>query len=343
MDTIDRAVGVQASLFGPYLPKTFLRNGTIQTLLSRLQSADDRLVNQGEQPLLLYAGVDETGMDTARSVRLLGYYTPHKSAGPRRGLVMTLHGWEGCSHSSYNLVVGSALVAAGFDVLRLNLRDHGSTHSLNRGIFYVTLLGEVLAATRQVAALAGDDPFYILGASLGGNFALRLALAHATDPIAGLVGVIAINPVLNPSRTSDLLDSHAWLRIYFRRRWLASLQTKQRLFPDSYDFAPVEKISSIRAMTEWMLQHYGPYPDAESYFADYAIAPARLRDLTTSVTIVSAADDPIIPADDFYRLPSHPLLSVTVLPSGGHVGYTDLLPLRHLLAPMTLEILGSFS
>ena len=343
MDTIDTAIDIQTGLFAPYLPKRFLRNGTIQTLLSRVQSADDRLVNHGEQPLMLDAGPDETGMDTERSVRLLGYYTPHKSSGPRLGLVMTLHGWEGCSHSSYNLVVGSALVAAGYDVLRLNLRDHGPTHSLNRGIFYVTLLGEVLAATRQVAALAGDDPFYVFGASLGGNFALRMALAHAAKPISGLTAVVAINPVLNPSRSSDLLDSHAWSRLYFRRRWLASLRAKQRLFPDSYDFAPVEKISSIRAMTEWMLQHYSPYTDVESYFADYAVAPTRLADLTVPVTIVTAADDPIIPVDDFYRLPSHPLLSVTILPSGGHVGYTDLLPLRHLLAPMTLEILGGFS
>jgi len=342
MKTIDAVTNPQTDLFVPYLPKPFLRNGTLQTLLSRVQSADDRLVNQDEQPILFDGGVDETGMDPGRAVRLLGYYTAHKSRGPRRGLVMTLHGWEGCSHSSYNLVVGSALVRAGYDVVRLNLRDHGPSHGLNRGLFYVTLLNEVLAVTRRVAALAGDDPFYLLGASLGGNFALRLALAHAAAPISGLAGILAINPVLEPDRSSYLLDAHAWTRLYFRRRWLASLRTKQQLFPDSYDFAPVEKIPSIRAMTEWMIQRYSPYPDVESYFADYAVPPARLNDLTVPVTIVTAADDPIIPADDFYTLPSHPLLTVRVLPTGGHVGYTDLFPLRHFLAPMALEILQDF-
>ncbi len=343
MNTNDTAVGVKTDLFGPYLPKRILRNGTIQTLLSRVQSADDLLVNQDEQPILFDAGTDATGMDPERCVRLLGYYTGHKSPRPRRGLVMTLHGWEGCSHSSYNLVVGSALVRAGYDVLRLNLRDHGPTHGLNRGLFYATLLGEVLAATRNVATLAGNDPFYVLGASLGGNFTLRLALAHAAEPIPGLAGLLAINPVLNPDRSSYLLDAHAWIRLYFRRRWLASLRIKQTLFPESYDFAPVEKIPSIRGMTEWMIQRYSPYPDVESYFADYAIPPARLRELTVPVTIVTAADDPIIPADDFYRLPAHPLLSIHVLPTGGHVGYTDLFPLRHLLAPLVLDILDGLS
>lgn len=343
MNTKDAASRTETGLFAAYRPKPFLHNGAIQTLLSRLQAADDLLVNQNEQPILLDGGADETGMDPAGTVRLLGYYTAHKSCGQRRGLVLTLHGWEGCSHSSYNLAVGSALVAAGYDVLRLNLRDHGPTHGLNRGLFYVTLLGEVLAATRQAAALSAGDPFYILGASLGGNFALRLALAHVADPIDGLAGVIAINPALNPARSTHLLDTHTWIRLYFRRRWLDSLRTKQRLFPHLYDFAPVEQIPTICAMTEWMLEKYSPYPDAESYFAAYAIAPDQMAGLTTPVTIVTAVDDPIIPVDDFYRLPTHPLLNVHVLPTGGHVGYTDLFPLRHLLAPMTLEILGSFS
>lgn len=329
--------------FQTLLPKPFLAHGALQTLLSRLPSAQNLLVNQGAQPLLLDAGQDQTGMAPDQSVRLLGYYTPHRSAGPRRGLVMTIHGWEGCSHSAYNLVVGSALVRAGFDVLRLNLRDHGPTHGLNRGLFYATLLGEVLAATRQVAHLACGLPFHIFGASLGGNFALRLALAHAEQPIPGLAGVLAINPVLDPDRSGFLLDHHHWIRYYFRRRWLASLRAKQRLFPDSYDFAEVEQIHSIRAMTDWMIRRYSDFPDAESYFASYAIPPERFSGLTTPVTIITAADDPIIPADDFARLPNHPLLNVHILPTGGHVGYTDIFPLRHLLAPMVLDVLDAAS
>lgn len=324
-----------------YLPKRPLRTGSLQTLLSRLRSADDLLVNDGEQPLIIDAGPDATGMDPERNVRLLGYYTGQKSNGPRRGLVLTIHGWEGCSHSAYNLVVGSALVRAGYDVVRLNLRDHGPSHSLNRGLFYATLLEEALAATEQIGQMAGQDPFYIFGASMGGNFALRMALAHKRTPIPNLAGVVAINPVLNPSRSSDLLDHHAWIRLYFRRRWLNSLRTKARLFPDSYDFGPVEGISTIRGMTEWMLQRYSPFSDAESYFTAYALPGPRFEALTVPTTIVTAADDPIIPADEFYRLPYHPLLSVHVLPSGGHVGYTDLFPLRHFLAPMVLQMIAA--
>ena len=59
--------------------------------------------------ILFDAGPDQTGVDPARAVRLLGYYTPCWSRGNTpskpKGLAMLLHGWEGDSHSAYNLVI----------------------------------------------------------------------------------------------------------------------------------------------------------------------------------------------------------------------------------------------
>ncbi len=176
---------------------------------------------------------------------------------------MILHGWEGCSHSNYNLILAQALVQAGYDVFRLNLRDHGpglhvNSYSLNRGLFLGTLIAEAAAATQQVAALAGDRPFYITGASMGGNFALRLAVWHSTvQPIPNLRKVVAVCPALNPARATRAMDKMHGARLYFRRRWLRSLRAKEQLYPDLYDFRPVEAISSVYAMTDWMLQRYG--------------------------------------------------------------------------------------
>ena len=136
--------------------------------------------------VLLDAGPDHTGFDPGRSVRLLGLYTPGRlgpGAGEPRGLAMLLHGWEGDSHSAYNLSMGSALVRAGYDVLRLNMRDHGPTHHLNKGLFYATLIQEVHAAAKQVGLLAGRRPFFLIGASLGANFVVRMALRNVRNPI----------------------------------------------------------------------------------------------------------------------------------------------------------------
>ena len=289
------------------------------------------------------AGPDHTHVDSARAVRLLGYFTPARADAAtspgRRGLAMLLHGWEGNSHSAYNLVLGSALIRAGYDVVRLNMRDHGPTHHLNKGIFNAMLIEEVHAATQQVGLLARGGPLYLIGASLGGNFVIRMALRHARKPIPNLRRVIAINPALNPLRTCLILDGHLPLRNYFRKCWLESLRKKQAYFPDLYDFTPLTSIPLIREMNDWVIKRMGPFSDVDEYLDAYSVKPSEMTGLSVPVTILSAADDPLIPPLDIYDLPRHPLLATHVLPFGGHVGYYDLFPLRNRLPDLVAPLL----
>ena len=326
-----------------YRPHRLLRSGNMQTFLGRHIPADARFVTKGEQMILFDAGPDQTGADPARAVRLLGYYTPSRSRGNSpskpKGLVMLLHGWEGDSHSAYNLVLGSALVRDGYDVVRLNLRDHGRTHHLNKGIFYATLIEEVHAATQQVGLLAAGRPFHLVGASLGGSFVVRMALRHARSPIPNLRLALAINPVLNPRRTSFLLDDHLLLRNYFRSCWLDSLRKKQALFPDLYDFAPLASISTIREMSNWVIQSMTTYSDVDEYLNAYAVRPMEFNDLAVPLSILTAANDPLIPPQDIAALPANPFLQVNILPYGGHVGFNDLFPFRHRLPDLVRLLL----
>ena len=326
-----------------YRPHRLLRSGNMQTFLGRHIPADAWFVTEGEQMILFDAGPDQTGADPDRAVRLLGYYTPSRSSGNTpskpKGLVMLLHGWEGDSHSAYNLVLGSALVRDGYDVVRLNLRDHGRTHHLNKGIFYATLIEEVHAATQQVGLLAAGRPFHLVGASLGGSFAVRIALRHARNPIPNLRLALAINPVLNPKRTSFLLDDHLLLRNYFRSCWLDSLRKKQALFPDLYDFAPLASISTIREMSDWVIRNMTTFSDVDEYLNAYAVRPMEFNDLTVPLSILTAANDPLIPPQDIAALPSNPFLQVNILPYGGHVGFNDLFPFRHRLPDLVRLLL----
>ncbi len=304
-----------------------------------------------EQPLLLDAGQDRTGIDPHRPVRLLGYYNAARRPGPSQGLVLLLHGWEGCSHSTYNLVQTQQLVEAGYAVFRLNLRDHGpcrlvNPYELNRGLFLGTLIEEVATAAQRVAELAGDSPFFIVGASMGGNFALRLAHWHRRRPLHNLAKVVAVCPAISPASATDALDSHPATRRYFRRRWLRSLRGKQQLYPELYDFSPVEQIPLVRDMTDWLIRRYGHllqnrFRNADEYFATYAAFDAVQGELGVATTIIAAANDPVIPVSDFYGLPAHPLLKLQIHPTGGHCGFMDVLPLRHHMPAMVqAEIMG---
>jgi predicted alpha/beta-fold hydrolase len=327
----------------PFQPRRLVRGAAAQTMLAmwRPPGID---ISLDEQPLLLDAGQDHTGIDPSRPVRLLGFYNGSRQPGPSRGLVLLLHGWEGCSHSTYNLIQAQVLVEAGYDVFRLNLRDHGPHHlvnpySLNRGFFLGTLIEEVATATQRIAELAGDRPFYIAGASMGGNFALRLALWHDSRPFPNLVKVVAACPAINPASATDALDAHPATRRYFRQRWLRSLRSKQQIYPDLYDFRPLEQMPLVRDMTDWLIRHYGHlaqgrFDSAAAYFASYAASPSAFAGLTVPVSIIAAANDPVIPAGDFHRLSPHPLLKLQIHPTGGHCGFMDVLPMRHHMPEM---------
>ncbi len=300
-----------------------------------------------EQPLVLDAGADRTGIDPQQGVRLLGFYNASRLPQTSRGLVLILHGWEGCSHSNYNMIQAQLLVEAGYDVFRLNLRDHGPHHlvnpyTLNRGLFLGTLIEEAAVAARRVAELAGERPFYIVGASMGGNFALRLADWHRRQPFPNLAKVVAVCPAISPGAATDALDSHPATRRYFRQRWLRSLRGKQALYPELYDFRPVESMPLVRDMTEWLIRRYGHltqnrFTDVDEYFATYCAFDALHGELPAPITIIAAANDPVIPVHDFYDLPSHPLLKVQIHPTGGHCGFMDVLPMRHMMPQMVLE------
>jgi predicted alpha/beta-fold hydrolase len=84
------------------------------------------------------------------------------------------------------------------------------------------------------------------------------------------------------------------------------------------------------------VRHYSDFADADDYFGQYSVLGDALEDLAVPTTILTAADDPVIAVEDFENLSPSPLLDLKIQPFGGHVGFVDLWPLRHLLPEMVV-------
>lgn len=325
----------------PFRPHPLVRHPLTQTVLSTARQRGVGRVVEGEQPLIVDAGPDRTGY--AAGVRLLAYL--NRSWGEEtRGLVISLHGWEGCSHSVYNLVMARAFLAAGYDVARLNLRDHGPSrevdaHALNPGVFLGTLIEEAHTAVARMAELGRGLPVYLVGPSMGGNFALRIAARAALAPIPHLRRVIAISPAIDPDHSTRVIDTQPLFHRYYRSRWLRSLRAKERLFPQHYQFSPVAGITPVWEMTDWLVRRYTEYGDAAEYFARYRVTGELLDGLPVPTVILSAEDDPVIPAGDIRALDGPALLDIRLHAYGGHVGFIDL-PLRRRLPDLILPYLN---
>ena len=267
-------------------------------------------------------------LESDEGIRLLGYYAPQPEGRQAKATVLLLHGWLGSANSNYIIALGEYLFNRGYGVFRLNLRDHGGTYGLNPGPFRSDRLDEVFNATEQIARLNNTVPLHIVGASLGGNFALRLAW-RSQSAISNLGTTIAICPALDPHKITLALDNSRLYLGYFRHKWRKSFQVKQVTFPDLYDFSEEMAASSCMEMTEVYVRNHSPYPDAAGYFRNYTVTPEMMSAVSSPIVMLTAADDPIIPIVDFevFRGLS-PRVQVSIQPHGGHVGFFDIFPFR---------------
>lgn len=275
-------------------------------------------------------------------VRLLGYYSGGQGAAEarRRKLLIVLHGWEGSADSHYVVALAGKAFAAGFEVFRLNFRDHGGTAALNEGLFHSCRLEEVAAAVREAACRYGAAETYLAGFSLGGNFALRIAAQPEAARV--LTRVAAVCPVLNPASTLRALDEGLWLyRDHFLRRWRKSLAAKAAAFPELYDFGDLRRFRTLAAMTAFCVERYTGFADLDSYLHGYRLTGSVLEPLAVPAWLLAARDDPVIPSEDLGDIARSAALEVTLLPHGGHCGFLEDFRLRSWLDGQVLDAFGA--
>ncbi len=309
---------VDPSLVAPL----WLRGGHAQSILPSLPWRRPA-VERRAQPVL--AASVERLIDCGEGTTLQGFQARPPHAGTGAPLTVVLHGWEGSAQSLYVLSLAQTLHDLGHEVVRLNLRDHGDTHHLNRELFHSCRLPEVLGALRSIQRDATARPFNLVGFSLGGNFMLRAAAAAGEAGIE-VAHAIAISPVLDPKRTLDALERGASLYSrYFVLKWSRSLVKKQAAWPEDYDFTALMRRGGLRHMTAELVSEHTGFPSLDEYLDGYAITGERLAHLAVPSTIIAALDDPIIPPADLPRLAAPEALRIVLTPHGGHCGFFESL------------------
>jgi len=318
-----------------FLPPPGLRNRHVQSILS---SSPIRRIVARRRSVALRAVEEPWLLDGGDGVRLQGFYSPKPRARKcASGLVVLLHGWEGSANSNYVLSNGARLHAAGFDVFRLNFRDHGDTHHLNPGIFHSCRLQEVMHALGNLQNRCGADRWYLAGYSLGGNFALRVAL-NAERAGLRLGRVVSVCPVIDPAHAMRAMEENlSFYERYFERKWTRSLRIKQERFPELYGDGGLDGIRGIRARTHYLATRYAGFDDADSYFAGYSIAGNRLGNLGTPSLILTSEDDPVVPISDYYQLEASSRLEILITRYGGHCGFLKNWKLESLAEDLMVD------
>lgn len=330
-----------------FAPPLWLRNAHLQSTLHSMGWWRRRVVKRARA---LLAAAEHCIVAGGDGVRLSAWVSRQPSAAINQPLngqsndgpwVVILHGWLGSADSNYVLSLGALLFGRGYNVIRLNLRDHGDSHHLNEGLFHSCLLDEVTNAVRALQIRYAASPLSLIGFSLGGNFALRIA-AHAPDVNLALKRAIAISPAINPAATdAALILAPPIYRQYFLAKWKQALKLKQHSFPHLYDFTELLRSPSVTELTAELVQTYSNFDSLSEYYQGYSLLGERLKNLQVPSYIVTSLDDPIIPAVDIAQLPRLAALQVITTSRGGHCGFFESLRDERWIDHKVLSLLSS--
>ena len=321
---------------GDFTPRAALKNGHVQTVLTGIKLRRP-LVRHRAKAFLQH--VDPCIIDCGEGVRLRGFFSGH--ANPADSIVILIHGWAGDADSSYLISTAAFLWQQGHDIFRLNLRDHGDTHHLNRGLFHSCRIDEVVGAVRRIQQTFPRKKTFLAGFSLGGSFALRTAVL-APDAGIHLDHAAAVCPVLNPSSTLMAIENGWWLyHWYYLKKWQRSLAVKRSCFPDIEGLSDAARFTSLWQMTDYFVGRFTRYPTMTDYLDGYTITPQYLTPLTVPTLIMAAADDPVIPISDFDPLCANDMLRVEIYPHGGHCGFFNDLRLNSVVELRLADLFGN--
>lgn len=303
----------KSSATQPYTfrPPFWMRPAMMQTLLAsrKFRKKAAAHINDNAKSEIL---------DCGDGVRLKGSLTEHPNS---KGVFVYFHGWEGSEESTYVLSSARFVYDLGYSIYRLNFRDHGDTHHLNEELFHSARLAEVENAFRHVADRFSPGPVYLVGFSLGGNFALRVVRSAKERPINNLSHVFAISPVIDPVASGPVIDENRLIQKYFYKKWTTSMVKKQEAFPGVYDFTKVLDQKTVMDMSEVFITTYTDFPSANIYFAAYGIGNNDLADTQVRTSIIMSSDDPVLIASDVLKLNLSSSVSRIMLNYGGHNGF----------------------
>jgi predicted alpha/beta-fold hydrolase len=334
---LDQTLGEPSAWLTQFEPRRGLSNGHLQTIVG----------NYLRRPPFRVDGVAETvEVDPVDGSRVLCHC--HWQAEAERSKRLTLvmvHGLEGSSNSRYIQGLTARAWDAGFNVIRMNMRNCGGTDVLTPTLYHSGLSGDVGAVVHHYAHQFALERVALVGYSMGGNLVLKLAGEWGDQ--SPLCAVAAVCPAIDLVAGADALHepqnrAYEW---NFLRGLKMRYARKRELFPANY--VPAEEIGPVRSIRQFdhkIVSRYCGFRDADDYY--YRAASARVVDrIAVPTLILQAQDDPFIRLlpDTRAKLLANPHINFVETRHGGHCAYlsrdpgndihwAEALVIRYLLA-----------
>ncbi len=240
-----------------------------------------------------------------------------------RGRFVIVHGLEGSSDSGYVRSLSHALLGAGYEVHRFNMRSCGGSLHLALSNYHsgqTSDLRFVIESLRRESPL----PTYLVGFSLGGNASLKLAGELGDRGPELLNGVAAVSTPIDLAACARRIDHPA--NYLYQRRFLVALKNRirerHRQAPELFTLEHLPKVKSIWDFDDYYTARLFGFGRAADYYRTQS-SNQYLEHIRVPALVIQAQDDPMIPFE-VYHLPvfrENPALHFVEVEHGGHVGF----------------------
>lgn len=296
-----------------FVPHPFFRNPHSMTLIPRYWPRPGLLRDVPQENRLFH-------VDQESRVLVVCHWQGQPRSHPTLILV---HGLEGCSESHYMRGLAHKAWQTGFNVARMNQRNCGGTEHLTPTLYNSGLSQDIRNIVIELEKHDALHAIWVVGYSMGGNLALRLAGEQGQVP-STLKGIAAVCPNIHPAACVEALERPGnWLyHQYFLSSLKARLRRKAKHFPGKFDLSLLPSITTLTEFDDAYTAPFGGYQNAADYYERVG-ARHILSNITIPTLLITAQDDPFIP----YRTFDHPALETN--PSihfhapthGGHCGF----------------------
>lgn len=303
----------------PFKPHRIFRNGHAQTLAAYAWPRGFRFYSERDQERLF---------EVATGVRVLAHCRWQVNPAEHPTMVVW-HGIEGSTSSNYMLAMAVKGFQAGFNIIRVNLRNCGGSEHLTPTLYHGGLSEDLRAVVKELIEKDQISTMLLAGFSLGGNLVLKLAGEYGDDPPPEILGVCAVSPSVDLTASAKLILKRSnWIyQQDFVRRLKKRIRTKNKLYPELYDISGLRQVRTLKQFDERFTAPAHGFAGADDYY--YRSSSIRVMDqIRIPTLIIHAEDDPFIPFAPLKdpAVVNNPHILLVGTEQGGHVAFISANP-----------------
>jgi uncharacterized protein len=261
----------------------------------------------------------------------------HQPLGNPRGQIVLLHGLEGSADAGYITSFAQHALEHGFGAHRLNMRSCGNTEQLCETMYHAGLTADTRAIIRRIHERA-PGPVFLVGFSLGGNVALKLAGELCETNFVS--GVVAVSAPIDMEQSIRAVDKPS--NILYARHFLDRLRSRVRrmsqVAPHLYSTEGLDEVKTMREFDDRFTAPLFGFGTAENYYRTQSAA-RFLHRIRIPTLAIAAKDDPLVPFE-MYDNPifeTNPALRLIATEHGGHLKFLSRSGPRFWLDQVVLD------